>query len=336
MAEDSDVVVVTGASAGVGRTTARAFAEEGARLGLLARGEEGLEGARRDVEEAGGQAVTVQTDVSDADQVEAAADEVEEAFGTIDVWVNAAMASVFSEVSEMEAEEYQRVIDVNYMGFVHGTLTALDRMRPRDEGQIIQVGSALAYRGIPLQSAYCASKHAIQGFTESFRTEHLHEGSNITVSIVQLPGLNTPQFEWVKNRLPKEPQPVPPVYQPEVAADAITHVAKTGRPEMWVGWPTFKTILGNRISSRLVDYCLARTGYSGQQSDKTDADRNDNLWSPVDDDRDFGAHGPFDDRAHWSSPLLWATKHRKLLALATVTVAIVAAAVRSSNSTDQE
>lgn len=336
MAEDRDVVVVTGASAGVGRATARAFAEEGAQVGLLARGEAGLEGARRDVEAAGGEAVTVQTDVADADQVEAAADEVEAAFGPIDVWVNAAMASVLSEVSEMRAEEYQRVTDVTYMGYVHGTLTALDRMRPRDEGQIIQVGSALAYRGIPLQSAYSASKHAVKGFTESLRTELLHEGSDVTVSIVQLPGLNTPQFEWVRNRLPKGMQPVPPFYQPEVAADAVMHAAETGRTELWVGWPTFKTILGNRISSRLVDYYLARTGYDGQQTDEIPADHPDNLWEPVDDDRDYGARGPFDDRAHQSSPLLWATKHRRPIALAVAVVATVVAVLTASAETDDE
>ena len=331
MVDDNDVVVVTGASAGIGRATVRRFAEEGAKMGLLARGKEGIESAREDVEKAGGEAVAIQTDVSKAAEVEAAADQIEETFGPIDIWINAAMTSVFSEAWNVDAEEYQRVTDVTYMGFVHGTLTALDRMRQRDDGQIIQVGSALAYRGVPLQSAYSASKHAIQGFTESLRSELLHEGSNVTVSIVQLPGVNTPQFEWARNKMPKGPQPVPPIYQPEVAADAIMYVAETKKREMWVGWPTFKTILGNRLSSRLVDFYLARTGYSGQQSDVTDPERPDNLWEPQDDDRDFGAHGPYDDRAHYTSPFLWGSKHRTLLALVIAGAIAIVSAVGTSN-----
>ncbi len=322
---NSEVVVVTGASAGVGRATARAFAEQGACVGLLARGEEGLEGARRDVESAGGEALAVPTDVTDADQVEAAADAVEEEFGPIDVWVNNAMTSVFSPVHEMEADEYERVTEVAYLGYVYGTLVALDRMRPRDEGTIVQVGSALAYRGIPLQSAYCASKHAIQGFTDSLRTELLHDESGVRVAMVEMPALNTPQFDWVKTRLPKKPQPVPPIYQPEVAADAIVWTAHNDRTELWVGLPTVKSILGNRIVPRWLDHLLARSGWESQLTDEPeDPEREHNLWHPVDDDTDHGIHGRFDHEARERSYQLWAATHRgTVLSVALALVGLV-------------
>src|SRR4051812_4357045 len=241
------VVVITGASAGVGRATVREFARRGAKIGLLARGRAGLEGAKRDVERLGGRAIICQADVANADQVEAAAASVEEAFGPIDVWINNAMCSVFSPVREMTAEDYRRVTEVTYLGFVHGTLAALKRMLPRNRGRIIQVGSALAYRGIPLQSAYCAAKHAIQGFNDSLRAELLHDGSNVKLTMLQMPALNTPQFNWVKSRLPRKPQPVPPIYQPEVAAQAIYWAANHYRREWYVGGSTAIVIRGNKL-----------------------------------------------------------------------------------------
>jgi NADP-dependent 3-hydroxy acid dehydrogenase YdfG len=334
MAEtDSEVVVITGASAGVGRATARAFGERGARVGLLARGEEGLESARRDVEEAGGRAIPVQTDVADADEVEDAAAQVEAEFDPIDVWVNNAMTAVFSPAAEMEPEEYRRVTDVNYLGFVNGTLTALDRMRPRDDGVIVQVGSALAYRGIPLQSAYCGSKHAIQGFTESLRSELIHDDSDVQVTMVQLPAMNTPQFEWVRNRLPKQPQPVPPLYQPEVAADAIVWAAHHDRNELWVGTPTVEAIIGNRLFPRRLDRKLAEDAWDSQMTDEpADTDRDDNLRHPVDDEVDYGAHGRFDDTARERSYQLWASTHRNWLAAAAAIVVGLGAAAGLLNA----
>jgi NAD(P)-dependent dehydrogenase (short-subunit alcohol dehydrogenase family) len=309
------VVVITGASAGVGRATARAFAQPGAKLGLIARGRAGLDGAREDVERAGAEAMTIQADVSDAEAVEAAAERVEREFGPIDVWVNDAMLSVFSPVKEMHPDEFRRVTEVTYLGYVYGTLAALKRMLPRDQGTIIQVGSALAYRGIPLQSAYCASKHAIQGFTEALRCELLHDGSHVRVSMVQMPALNTPQFDWVKSRLPNHPQPVPPIFQPEVAAQAIVHASEHYRREWYVGFPTTEAIIGNKIAPGLLDEYLARTNYKAQQTDQPKSPaRQNNLWSPVDDDRDFGAHGDFDARARDSAVQWWLTTHRGWLA----------------------
>lgn len=311
---EPEVVVITGASAGVGRATVRTFAEKGASIGLLARGRDGLEGARREVEAAGGKALVLPTDVADPEQIEAAADAVEEAFGPIDIWINNAMVSVFSPAREMRPEEYRRVTEVTYLGYVYGTLAALRRMLPRDRGMIVQVGSALAFRGIPLQSAYCGAKHAIQGFTESVRTELLHDHSSVRVTMVHLPALNTPQFNWVKTRLPRKPQPVPPIYQPEVAAEAIYRAAHHYRREWWVGMPTVKTIVGNRIIPGYLDHYLARHGYESQQYDgPVEPDRQNNLWEPV--PGDFGAHGDFDDRAQAHSWQLWADMHRKWLAL---------------------
>jgi NAD(P)-dependent dehydrogenase (short-subunit alcohol dehydrogenase family) len=261
---NAQVVVVTGASAGVGRATVRAFAKRGAYLGLVARGDDGLQAARREVEDLGGKALVVQTDVADPVQVEAAAIAVEEAFGPIDVWVNNAMASVFSPAHEMTPEEFERVTAVTYLGYVYGTLAALKRMRPRDRGVIVQVGSALAYRGIPLQSAYCGAKHAVQGFTESVRCELLHDGSDVKITMVQLPALNTPQFSWVKSRLRRKPQPVPPIYQPEVAADAIVWAAYNYRRQWYVGGPTTLAIVGDKIAPGLADRYLAKQGYEAQ------------------------------------------------------------------------
>ncbi|HKV10132.1 MAG TPA: SDR family oxidoreductase [Thermoanaerobaculia bacterium] len=311
----SEVVVITGASAGVGRATVRAFAERGASIGLIARGREGLLAAQQEVEELGGKALVLPLDVADADQVELAAAEVEKKLGPIDVWINNAMVSVFSPAREMTAEEYRRVTEVTYLGYVYGTLAALRRMLPRDRGTIVQVGSALAYRGIPLQSAYCAAKHAIQGFCDSLWSELIHDGSNVRLTMVQMPAINTPQFGWVKSRLPRKPQPVPPIFQPEVAAKAIVWAAHHDRREVWVGWPTVKAIVGNKIAPGYADRYLAKNGYESQQYDGLDdPHRAHNLWEPL--PGDPGAHGDFDDRATSRSPQLWATTHRGLLALA--------------------
>jgi NAD(P)-dependent dehydrogenase (short-subunit alcohol dehydrogenase family) len=305
------VVAITGASAGVGRATACAFAKEGASVGLIARGRAGLEGAARDVEARGGRALVAQCDVADAAQVESAADAIERELGSIDVWVNNAMTSVFSPVKEMSADEFKRVTEVTYLGVVNGTLAALRRMLPRDHGSIVQVGSALAYRGIPLQAAYCGAKHAIQGFCDSLRTELLHDRSRVRVTMVQLPAMNTPQFDWVKSRLRGRAQPVPPIYQPEVAADAIVWASEHERREVYVGVSTDIAIVGNKMVPSLGDWYLARTGYESQQmSEPEDPDRPSNLWQPGDDSRDFGAHGRFGGRARSGSWQTWLTEHR--------------------------
>lgn len=306
-----EVVMITGASAGIGRAIARAFARQGARIGLLARGRAGLEGARRDVEAAGGQAIVLQADVADADAVEQAAARLEAAFGPIDIWINNAMASVYSPIAETTAEEFKRVAEVTYLGFVYGTLSALRRMRRRDRGVIVQVGSALAYRGIPLQSAYCAAKHAVQGFFDSLRAELLHDQSRIHVTMVQLPAVNTPQFDWVKSRLPRKGQPVPPIFQPELIADAIVWATRVRRREIYVGWPTVFAIVGNKLLPGAGDVYLARTAYEAQQTEEPEEPgRPHNLWNPVDDERDFGAHGRFDASARPFSWQFWYTKHR--------------------------
>ncbi len=311
------VVVITGASAGVGRATARAFARRGAFIGLLARGQAGLDAARRDVESLGGQAIALPTDVADPEQVEEAASAVERAFGPIDVWVNNAMVSVFSPVKKMLAEEYRRVTDVTYLGTVHGTLAALRRMLPRNRGAIVQVGSALAYRGIPLQSAYCAAKHAIEGFCDSLHCELIHDKSDVRLTMVQMPALNTPQFSWVRSRLPRKAQPVPPIFQPEVAAEAIVWASRHGRRSLMVGMPTVEAIVGNKIAPGWLDVYLAHTCYDAQMTDRPeDPDRLDNLWEPLDADQDHGAHGSFDSTAHGSSWQLWADMNRGWLALA--------------------
>jgi NAD(P)-dependent dehydrogenase (short-subunit alcohol dehydrogenase family) len=288
-----EVVVITGASAGVGRAVARRFAQDGAHIGLLARGLERLDDARCEVERAGARALAIQTDVADWEQVDAAATAAEAEFGPIDVWINNAMTSVFSPIREMEPQEYRRVSEVTFLGSVHGTLAALRRMLPRDRGSNVQVGSALAYRGIPLQSAYCAAKHAIQGFMDSLRAELIHDGSSVQVTSVHLPAVNTPQFGWVKSRLPNKAQPVPPIYQPEVAAEAIHWAAHHERREIWL------------------DRYLGRTGYESQQTEEPeDLQRPHNLWAPVPGHQ--AAHGVFDDRASARSLQAWATTHRTL------------------------
>jgi NAD(P)-dependent dehydrogenase (short-subunit alcohol dehydrogenase family) len=305
------VVVVTGASAGVGRATVQAFAAKGYDVGLVARGEDGLDGAAKDVASAGARAVKAPADVADARAVDAAAATVEEELGPIDVWVNCAMTSVFAPFMEITDDEFRRVTEVAYLGFVHGTRAALRRMLPRDRGVVVQVGSALAYRGIPLQSAYCGAKHAIQGFTESVRCELLHDKSSVRTTMVQLPALNTPQFGWVLSRLPHQARPVPPIYQPEVAARSIVHAAeRPGRREWWVGGTTAGTLLGDKLLSGVLDRYLARTGYKGQQTEEpADPDRPVNLWEPV--PGDHGAHGGFDGMAHGRSAQAWASRHKR-------------------------
>jgi len=316
----AEVVVVTGASAGLGRAIVCAFARAGAHLGLLARGQDGLEGARRDVERLGGEALVIPVDVADAEGVEEAAAAVERKFGPIDIWINNAMVSVFSPVKKMTPEEYKRVTEVTYLGVVYGTLAALKRMLPRDRGVIVQVGSALAYRGIPLQSAYCAAKHAIQGFHDSLRSELIHDNSNVHVTMVQLPAMNTPQFSWVKSRLPRKPQPVPPIYQPEIGAEAVLFAAHNDRREMYVGYPTVEAIIGDKIAPGFTDWYLARNGYDAQQTDEpVEPDRRDNLWEPV--PGDHGPYGTFGDRASSSSPQLWISKNRRWLTMAGASVA---------------
>jgi len=317
----SEVVVITGASAGVGRATAQRFARHGARIGLLARGLDGLEAARRDVEKLGGKALVIPVDVANADKVEAAAAQIESELGEIDIWINNAMASVFSPIKKMTPEEFRRVTEVTYLGYVYGTLAALKRMLPRDRGVIVQVGSALAYRGIPLQSAYCAAKHAVQGFCDSLRCELLHDKSGVRVTMLQLPALNTPQFGWVKSRLPRKAQPVLPIFQPEVAAEAIYFAAHNPRREFYVGLSSVKAIVANKIAPGFLDHFLARTGYDSQQYDgPEDRNRPDNLWQPV--PGDHGAHGAFDARARSWSPQLWTSEHRTLISLAALALGI--------------
>jgi NAD(P)-dependent dehydrogenase (short-subunit alcohol dehydrogenase family) len=305
------VVVVTGASGGVGRATVRALGEHGARVALLARGRAGLEAAAAEVRGAGGEALVVPVDVADAEAVEAAAEQVERDLGPIDVWVNVAMTAVLAEVADTTPEEFRRVTEVTYLGSVHGAQAALRRMLPRDRGKIVQVGSALAIRGIPLQATYCGAKHAIQGFVESLRTELLHRGSNVGLTVVHLPGLNTTQFSWVRARTARHPRPVAPVYQPEVAARAIVWAAEHDRRQVWVGASTVVTILGQRVGSWLGDRYLARTAYDGQQTDQSLGPRPDYLDAPLDDERDHGSHGGFDGEAHARSPQLWLTLHRR-------------------------
>ena len=317
----SEIVVITGASGGVGRAAARRFAADGARIGLIARGHAGLEAAAREVREAGGQALALPCDVSDPYQVEAAASKVEETFGPIDIWVNDAMVTIYAEFLDIEPDEFRRATEVTYLGMVWGTRAALKRMVPRDRGVIVQVGSALAYRGIPLQSPYCGAKHACKGFTESVLTELMHRGSKVRVSMVQLPGLNTTQFTWGRTKLPKQTTPVPPIYQPEVAADAIHHAAHHRRRQIYVGAPTVLNIIGEWLAPGLLDRYLARTGFSSQQTDEPlNSVGHDNLFTPVNEDR--GAHGPFDDQAHAFSGQYELTKHRRLM-LAGVSAAAV-------------
>ena len=316
---------MTGASAGVGRATAQEFARSGAKIALLARESEGLHEAAQEVRDRGATALAIPLDVADADAVDAAAERIERELGPIDVWVNNAMASVFSPALEMTADDYRRVTEVTYLGYVWGTLAALRRMRARGHGSIVQVGSALAYRSIPLQSAYCAAKHAIKGFTESLWSEIHHDGIDVHLTMVHLPAINTPQFEWVKSRLPGRPQPVPPIFQPEVAARSIVWASKHRRRELWVGWPTFKAIVGNRLIPGILDKYLAKHGYESQQtSEPVPPDRQNNLHQPV--AGKHSAHGRFDTRATTRSGFTWLATHRGL-ALAAVLVTTLGVAV---------
>jgi NAD(P)-dependent dehydrogenase (short-subunit alcohol dehydrogenase family) len=304
------IVVITGASAGLGRAAAVAFAADGWDVALLARGQAGLDGAAAEVRAHGRRALPIPVDVADARAVEDAAARVEAELGPIDVWVNDAMESVFAPVDQVTPEEFRRVTEVNYLGFVHGTQAALRRMKPRDRGVIVQVGSALAYRSIPLQSAYCASKHAIVGFTDSLRCELIHDHSKVRVTAVHMPALNTPQFDWIRSRLPRQAQPVPPIFEPEVGARAILHAAKHPRRELLVGAPTFVAVWGQKFVPGLLDWFLGSGGYAAQQTRVPATDRRDNLDHPLDAEVDHGAHGRFDDRARDSSPALALAIHR--------------------------
>jgi NAD(P)-dependent dehydrogenase (short-subunit alcohol dehydrogenase family) len=303
------VVVVTGASAGVGRAVVREFARQGASVGLIARGRARLEAASKDVEALGGKAVAISADVADAGAVDEAAERVEHELGPIDVWVNNAMTTIFAPVERITHEEFKRATEVTYLGFVYGTMAALKRMRPRDRGVIVQVGSALAYRSIPLQSAYCGAKHAMVGFTDSLRSELIHDRSRIHLTVVHLAAMNTPQFSWCRTRLPRQPQPVPPIFQPEVAARAIVWAAAQRRREVFVGWPTVKAIYGQDVAPAYADRYLARNGYEAQETaEPVPEHRQDNLFEPV--EADFAAHGIFDERAHAVSVQSWLDRHR--------------------------
>lgn len=328
------VAVVTGATAGVGRATVRELARRGMKVALLARGSTGLAAASDEIRAGGGVALPIETDVADYHQVESAANRITDELGPIDLWVNNAFTTVFAPFTEITPEEYRRATEVIYLGFVHGTKVALDRMLPRDSGTIVQVGSALAYRSIPLQSVYCGAKHAIVGFTESLRCELLHDRSRVRVTTVHLPGLNTPQFDWVLSRLRRHARPVPPVYQPEVAARAIAYAADHARrKERWVGAMTVATILGNRVVPALLDRYLARTGFSSQQTeDPTSPQRRSNLWEPVDrpGGQDFGSHGSFDSESHGHSAQEWLAQHRGLVAAGAFVVGAAAAASRAA------
>ena len=314
-----ETVVITGASAGLGRAIAREFGRHRANVGLLARGIDGLRAARREIEAAGGRAVAISVDVADSYAVESAAAAIEARFGPIDIWVNNAMTSVFSPAYKMRPEEYRRVTEVTYLGAVHGTLAALKRMLPRDRGVIVQVGSALAYRSIPLQSAYCAAKHAVAGFTDSVRCELIHDKSRVRLTMVHMPALNTPQFGWVKSRLLRKAQPVPPIFQPEVGAKAIYWAAHHHRREIYVGWPTVEAIVGNKLAPGLLDNYLGRTGYDSQQTNRPENPfRRHNLWHPI--PGDHGAHGTFDQQARAQSYQSWANLHRMWLGLGVLAI----------------
>jgi NAD(P)-dependent dehydrogenase (short-subunit alcohol dehydrogenase family) len=328
----TQTIVITGASAGIARATARLYGQRGDKVGLIARGQSDLDGAAADVQRAGGVALPVPADVADYELLDRAASRIEDELGPIDVWINVAFTSVFAPFAEISPAEFRRVTEVSYLGFVHGTMAALARMRPRDHGTIVQVGSALSARSIPLQSAYCGAKHAINGFTSSLRCELLHEKSRVRVTVVQMPAVNTPQFFWVRSRLPRKPQPVPPIYQPEVAARGIVYAADhPRRREYWVGASTVATLAANKLAPALLDRYLARTGYAAQQTAQAaEPGRPDNLNQPVDRPRgtDQGAHGSFDSRSHGRSAQLWASHHPAICALAASgTAAATAAAV---------
>ncbi|ART63317.1 SDR family oxidoreductase [Kushneria marisflavi] len=325
-----EVTVVTGAGAGLGCAIAHEFARHGSHVGLIGRDEGRLETVKKALEAMGVRAVVVSADVADADQVEAAAEQIEAALGPIDVWVNAAMTTLFSSLSDMSPEDYRRVTDVTYHGNVYGTMAALKRMRARNSGTIVQVGSALAYRAVPLQSAYCGAKHAIKGYTQALRTELLNEGSRVHVTMVEMPGLNTPQFDWCKSHLPHRARPVAPVYQPEVGARAVYWAAHHRRREIYVGRSAIMSIWGNKVFPGLLDRYLARTAVSGQQTDeRRPPGRPDNLWQPVPGAR--GAHGRFDDEALSTSAQLWATTHRRELGLMAGALVIVGSLLKAGS-----
>jgi NADP-dependent 3-hydroxy acid dehydrogenase YdfG len=329
------VIVITGAAAGIGRAIAREFGKERANVALIARGREGLEAAKKEIEEMGGEALVLPLDVADAEAVEEAARKVEGKWGHVDVWINDAMVSVFSPVDQMSAAEFKRVTEVSYLGYVYGTLSALKRMKPRNRGVIIQIGSALAHRSIPLQSAYCAAKHAITGFSESLRTELLHDRSKVQVCRVNLPAVNTPQFSWVKSRLPNNPQPVPPIYQPEVIARAVHHISLHPRRRLDIAYPTVKAVLAEKFVPGFADWYLSRQGYSSQQTGvPVLATRKDNLWEAL--PGDHGAHGSFDSRARKFSPLLWMDLNRVPIAAATGVLLFLGAWIRSKNRSSLE
>ena len=310
-----EVVAITGASAGIGRATVEAFAKRGAHIGLIARGEAGLEGARQQVEKLGGKAIAIPTDVADPDAVEAAAEKIEQTFGAIDIWVNVAFTSVFAQFVDITADEFKRVTEVTYLGYVNATRSALKRFLPRDRGKIVQVGSALSYRSIPLQSAYCGAKHAINGFTDSIRCELIHHKSKVQMTVVQMPAVNTPQFTWVRSKLPRHAQPVPPIFEPEVAGEAVYWAAHHRKRELFVGGSTVIAIQGNKIAPWFADWYLGRTGYASQQYDgPRDSNAPDNLFHPVDSERDYGAHGAFDGRSTNRSVEVWVAEHKGLLA----------------------
>ncbi len=317
-----ETVVVTGASAGIGRATAHAFAAQGAQIALIARGTQGLQAAAAEVEKRGGKALALPLDVTDPDAIEAAAESAENQLGPIDIWVNCAMATIFAPFHRISPEEYRRTTEVTYLGFVYGTMAALKRMRPRNRGTIVQVGSALAYRAIPLQSAYCGAKFAIRGFTDSLRTELIHDGVDVNLVMVQMPAVNTPQFNWARNKMSRRPQPVPPIFQPEVAAEAIVYAAHSRRREVWVGGSAVQAIVANKLIPGLLDGYLAKKGYSGQLTDEpADPGKPDNLFDPVPDD--LGTHGRFDSRAASYSLQLWATEHRGALIAGTLAIAAI-------------
>lgn len=319
-----EVVVITGASAGIGRATVRLFAEQGAYIGLLARDDERLEAARQEVEQLGGKAIVIPTDVSDAAQVEAAAERVERELGPIDIWVNNAMVTFFAPLKDISPEEFKRVTDVTYHGYVWGTMAALKRMRQRNRGTIVQVGSALAYRSIPLQSAYCGAKHAINGFTESVRTELIHEKSDVHVTVVEMPAVNTPQFDWCATTLNQHPKPMGKVFQPEVAAKAVVWAAHAKRREIIVGMPARLAVLGDKFIPGVLDWYLAKTAVSGQKGDeRISSDRPANLWQPV--PGQFAAHGSFDQGARKRSAWLWVTMNRNWLLAGGSALALLAA-----------
>jgi len=327
----SPVVVITGSSAGLGRAIAHGFAKRGARIGLIARNPEALNAAKGECEALGGQALVLPVDVSDAAAVDAAAARVEETFGPIDIWVNDAMVSVFSPVKEMEASDYKRVTEVLYLGFVHGTLSALKRMLPRDRGTVIQIGSALSYRSIPLQSAYCACKHAINGFTDSLRCELHHDNSNVKVTAIQMPAMNTTQFDWVKNRMPNDTQPVPPIFEPELAAEVVVAAgfAENPRREYWVGSPTVLAIIGQKFIPGLLDVYLGKTGYKSQQipNEPKDPSAPNNLYEYV--PGVHSARGKFANRSTRTSAEIFASLHRGVIGLsaASVVLAVIGGAL---------